>query len=281
MLYICGNYLISIVNKCIIKANYNHKKMSVNDSLLTIKEAAEYLKVHWQTVRTYIKKGKLKSLRVGRGIRIRSSVLEKFLEKKNLKERLLEIESRYQIDKSKRKEIEKRLIKLGAKVTYHSHIIDHYFIPSHIKTMKQKDKWYDSGKGNGLRIREQDNDYTGKMICSLEVKKLTKALDHNTTIEADISIDSYEETKALLKLMNLKEIITIDKERVVYSYKDFKISIDELKKVGIVIEIELKTNEEREKVLPRIQRVASKLGVKGKELEKSMTYIAMKKFARL
>jgi len=254
--------------------------MSNNDSLLTIKEAAEYLKVHWQTVRTYIKKGKLKSLRVGRGIRIKSSEVERFLDKREEDENLLEIESRYKINRKERKRIENKLIEMGAKVSYHSHIIDHYFVPVYIKNITQKNKWYDSGKGHGLRIREQDNDYTGRMIYSLEVKKLTKALDHNTTIESEINVDSYEETKALLRLMNLKEIITLDKDRVVYSYKDFKISIDELKRAGIVLEIEIKTKESRNKVLPRIKKVASKLGVYGKELKKSMTYIAMLKFAK-
>ena len=45
----------------------------MSDRLLTIKEAATYLKVHWQTVRGLLKAGKLPYTKIGRNIRIQES----------------------------------------------------------------------------------------------------------------------------------------------------------------------------------------------------------------
>lgn len=48
----------------------------------TIEEAARLLKVHRDTIRRKIRSGELEAFRVGRVIRIRKDVLEKFMGKK-------------------------------------------------------------------------------------------------------------------------------------------------------------------------------------------------------
>ncbi len=253
--------------------------MSMSDNLLTIKETAEYLKVHWQTVRLYIKKGELKYYRVGRNIRIRESSLEDFLEKRKSRDRKVEIEIRFVNENRKR--LEKKLLNLGAEIIYHGHIIDHWYIPNSIKSMKEKDIWFDNAKGYGLRIREQDNGYTGKIQTSLEIKKLLKPGKHDTCLEAEIDVDNYDETSSLLRLMNLKKMITIDKDRVVYRYKKYKIVLDDIKDFKNGVEIELITDREREEVIPELKKVAADLGLDLKRdmTDKSVTYLAMKKLA--
>jgi predicted adenylyl cyclase CyaB len=252
----------------------------IGDNLLTVKEASEYLKVHWQTVRNYIRKGNLKSAKVGRNLRIRQSEVERFIKRKSRSQDRVEIEIRFII--KNRKKLEKRLFDLGAKLTYHSHVIDHWYNPAFIKNMKQKEEFYDSAKGYGLRIREQDNGYTGKVQTSLEVKKLLIPNKHDTCLEAEIDISDYEEANSLLRLMNYREVIKIDKDRVVYKHKDYKIVIDDVKDFKTGVEIEILTDQKREKIIPRLKILAKKLclDLEKEMTDKSITYMAMKKFRK-
>lgn len=46
----------------------------------TVEEVARMLKLHWQTVLTYIKTGKLHAVKMGKGYRITKEDLDKFIE---------------------------------------------------------------------------------------------------------------------------------------------------------------------------------------------------------
>ncbi len=50
------------------------------DKFLTVKEISEKLQVHWQTVLTYIKSGKLRAVKLGRGYRVDPDDFTKFIE---------------------------------------------------------------------------------------------------------------------------------------------------------------------------------------------------------
>lgn len=251
----------------------------MSDSILTIKDAAKYLKVHWQTVRSYIKRGDLRVLRVGRFIRIREREIQRFISKREKEQEKLEIEIRFLL--YDRKRVEKKLIDLNAKVIFQGHVVDHWYVPNSIKNNQQKNDWYESGKGYGLRIREQDNGYTGKILTSLEIKKLAEPYNHGICIESEIDVRSYRETDSLLRLANYKEFMTIDKDRIVYSYNGYKISIDNIKYFGVGIEIEKITTEKKEKVIKKLKSIAKKIGLDLKKelVDKSVTYLAMEKLA--
>ncbi len=45
----------------------------------TVQEVADMLQIHWQSVLTYIKDGKLEAVKLGKGYRISESALKKFL----------------------------------------------------------------------------------------------------------------------------------------------------------------------------------------------------------
>jgi excisionase family DNA binding protein len=45
----------------------------------TVHEVAEILQIHWQSVLNYIKSGKLKAIKLGKGYRISATALEKFI----------------------------------------------------------------------------------------------------------------------------------------------------------------------------------------------------------
>ena len=45
----------------------------------TVQEVADILQIHWQSVLTYIKSGKLEAVKLGRGYRISETALQKFI----------------------------------------------------------------------------------------------------------------------------------------------------------------------------------------------------------
>jgi excisionase family DNA binding protein len=55
------------------------------DKFLTVEEVTQILQVHWQTVLSYIKSGKLRAVQLGRGYRIDPQDLKEFIEKMKTK----------------------------------------------------------------------------------------------------------------------------------------------------------------------------------------------------
>ncbi len=51
------------------------------EKFLTVEEVAQKLQVHWQTILSYIKSGKLRAVKLGRGYRIDPEDLNDFIEK--------------------------------------------------------------------------------------------------------------------------------------------------------------------------------------------------------
>ena len=190
-----------------------------------------------------------------------------------------EIEIRFATNK--RTLIEEKLLKIGAKIAYHGHIIDHWFIEFKFKNLKQKDEYYESPIGYSIRIREQDNGYTGKIITSLEVKKLAFPPDHKVCLEEEIEVENYERAHNFMKLINQKEFATLDKDRLVYKYKSFKIVIDDIKNFKTGVEIEKVTDKPHEKIIVEMKKLATALGldIKKEITDKSVTYQYMMKFA--
>jgi predicted adenylyl cyclase CyaB len=250
----------------------------MSDKLMTVKETADFLKVHWQTVRNYINSGKIKAVKVGKNVRIRESELQSFIDDKP-DEQKMEVEIRFAT--KKRKTIEEKLLKMNAKIIYHGHIIDHWYAPNYIKNIREKDKFYEGGKGFGIRIREQDNGYTGKIITTLEVKKLAYPPNHEVCIEEEIEVESFERTHNFLSLIEEKEMTILDKERLIYKYKDYKIVIDDIKNFKTGVEIEKVTDKPHKEIIIEMKKLATALGLDLKKeiTDKSVTYQYMMKFA--
>lgn len=58
----------------------------VNEKFYTVQEVADMLHVHWQSVLNYIKNGKLKALKLGKGYRISQASLDEFITSHSTKE---------------------------------------------------------------------------------------------------------------------------------------------------------------------------------------------------
>jgi excisionase family DNA binding protein len=50
-----------------------------NSSFYTVGQVAKLLQVHWQTVLNYIKSGKLKAIKLGKGYRVQKKALDEFI----------------------------------------------------------------------------------------------------------------------------------------------------------------------------------------------------------
>lgn len=50
-----------------------------NNNFYTVEQVAELLQIHWQTVLNYIKSGKIKALRLGKGYRVTKEDLDQFI----------------------------------------------------------------------------------------------------------------------------------------------------------------------------------------------------------
>lgn len=250
----------------------------MKDNLLTIREAAKYLKVHWQTVRNYIQKNQLPAVKIGRTIRVSLHDLQNF-NKSNVVVR--EVELRYAV--KDRDSIEEKVRKLGAKLTNHSHIIDTYYCDNSIKNLAEKNKQYNSAQGYGIRVRQIDNDYTGRIVATLEVKKLAGPdyNDHSNCLESEIDINNVADTEKLLVMMNQKKFATVDKERFVYRLGDIKLCFDNIKGYITGLEIEKMTSGSLLKTKQEIEKIARSLGLKEKDrLEYSLTNDYMNKFSQ-
>ncbi len=56
----------------------------MNDrEFLVVDQVAELFQVHWQTVLNYIKSGKLKAVKLGKGYRIKKIELDNFINKQS------------------------------------------------------------------------------------------------------------------------------------------------------------------------------------------------------
>lgn len=251
----------------------------MSDTLLTIKEAASILKVHWQTIRNYIDRGELTAHKFGRSLRIKQQDLQALINQNQQTPNQIEIEQRYQLTSPQK--IHKLLTDKNAPVMYQAHIIDHWFIPVSIKSRAQHDNWFDKQRGCGVRIREQINDYTGKITTSLETKRLTQAMNHNTFLESSVEVENYQNAKQVVEMMDLKEFLTIDKTRIMYDYQQCKIAIDEIKNFAACVEVETRTTTDRDQALQHIIQVAAELGFTEQDkLEKSLTVLAMNTLAK-
>lgn len=54
-----------------------------DDTYYTVQEVADLLKLHWQSVLNYIKKGDLKALKLGKGYRISQQALDNFIDSRS------------------------------------------------------------------------------------------------------------------------------------------------------------------------------------------------------
>lgn len=97
----------------------------------------------------------------------------------------------------------------------------------------------DSSHGEGkifVRIRE-----VNKKV-EITLKKQSNKMVQSKEIE--FGVTNYESAYDFLETLGLEKWVTVEKKRITTKYKDFNICIDEVKRLGSFIEIEIITSEE-------------------------------------
>ena len=71
--------------------------------------------------------------------------------------------------------------------------------------------------------------------------------------EFETKIGSIEQFRKILSALNFRSIVTVDKLRKIYTYKDYEVAIDSVKDLGDFVEIEYigKSSKANPKKLPR------------------------------
>ncbi|SRR4030042_2416756 len=165
----------------------------------------------------------------------------------------IEVEIKTKLTKSKFDEI-KKLLHKNSKFIKSSHHVDDYYIPKHRNFLKPKYPY------EWLSVRTRN----GKTLLNYKCwhpkgKEYTKYCD-----EFETEIVDKGQLEKILKVLDVKRVISVDKQRLTYTYKNkFEIALDEVKTLGYFIEVEaLKHKRDINKTHEELINFAKSLGVK-------------------
>lgn len=144
----------------------------------------------------------------------------------------VEIEIQVQVENSKPL---RAFLETKAEATGASRQIDQYFTPVHRNfiAVKPVAEW--------LRVRDAEGRY------SLNYKNWHYTENGKSTHcdEYETKVENLEQLQLILKALNLKPLVTVDKQRATYRYKEYEIALDHVEGLGDFVEVEYKgTNNE-------------------------------------
>lgn len=165
------------------------------------------------------------------------------------------------------KEIFKKFNYIGLKKT-----IDEYYYDPLRETLKP-DK--NNGLNHCLRLRQKNNEYY--ITYKDDVFENGKWLYSD---EYETKVESLEMTHEIFKRIGLVKFIEIDNEKETYIYEDYEIVIENVKDLGIFIEVEYCTSEDIDikEEKNKIQEFINSLGINvSEELNMGKPEMYMKK----
>lgn len=160
-----------------------------------------------------------------------------------------EIEKRFYV--KNKSDLLKKLSRVGKKI-FENHQVDTYYSPSHRNFLNEKYPF------EWLRLRDDQGKYvfTYKHWYPERVKESTHCDEYES------KIDNIESFRKILKALNFDEVVVVDKKRTAYTIKNLEIAVDEVKDLGMFIEIEIKDHYQSvEDAIKQIFSLARKLGL--------------------
>jgi adenylate cyclase class 2 len=157
-----------------------------------------------------------------------------------------EIEIKFRVENLE--DIKSKLLSLGCFFSEELNQKDTIFVPNLKDTSTSEGKMF-------IRIRSVN----GKV--ELTLKRQSSILMQSKEVEFEAS--DFDSAYDFLDTLGLEEWVTVEKKRITTKYKNFNICIDEVKKLGNFIEIEIVT-EEKEKTKyyeEEIIMLAKELGI--------------------
>lgn len=143
-----------------------------------------------------------------------------------------DIEIEIQVKVENVKPLQEFLEKNGQFVS-EKHQIDEYFSPSHrdFVEVRPVKEWLRLRNSNGKYSINYKNwyfDNTGK--------------SHHYCDEFETEIGDIEQLRKIFLALNFKPLITVEKTRKIWNYKDYEIAIDSVKRLGDFVEIEYRAD---------------------------------------
>jgi len=145
------------------------------------------------------------------------------------------------------KAVEEKLKKLGAKKQGQKKIVDYFFTPN------KGEKFYGKNCRVKLRLR-QENDSKN---CRFEVHENVNSITAN---EYEVESGDLKTLRQALKLINLQELLKVEKVRTKYKKGRINIDLDKVKGLGSFMEVEVMDLPYRQ-ALKTIKDFFQKLGV--------------------
>ncbi len=137
----------------------------------------------------------------------------------------IEIEIQVNIEDSKRL---MDFLKKNAEFISKEHQIDEYFLPAHRNFIgvRPVNEW--------LRLRDSEGKY------SINYKNWHRDKNGKSyhCDEYETKIEDLAQLKKILKVLNFKFLVKVDKLRKIWRYKDYEIAIDSVRGLGDFVEIE-------------------------------------------
>ncbi len=124
-------------------------------------------------------------------------------------------------------EIEVKLSQIGAEKLKVEHQKDVYFNAPH-KDFAQTDE--------ALRIRKIPQNDGSEFILTYKGAKLDDS--SKTRKEIEVGVENAENTAAILENLGFKPVQTVKKDRAIYLFEDYIITLDQVYDVGNFVEIE-------------------------------------------
>jgi predicted adenylyl cyclase CyaB len=139
--------------------------------------------------------------------------------------------------------------------------IDEYYYDPLRKELKPNK---DNGLNHCLRLRNKDNIYS--ITYKDDVFENGKWLYSN---EYETNIDNIDIVREIFSKLGLKKLLVIDNNKDTYIYNNYEIVLEDVKDLGLFMEVEYSTNEDVDviKIKNEIQTFIDKLDIKvSKEL---------------
>jgi len=182
-----------------------------------------------------------------------------------------EIEIKVKVDDTK---ILEEFLKNKGEFKFENKQVDQYFVPTH------RDFTQVSPIKEWLRLRVEDDKNTIN-YKNWHYQDDGKAYHCD---EYEIIVDSAEKAQNILKALDFKELVIVDKIRKVYTYNDFEISIDIVKDLGSFVEVEYIGEEKISDIKQKSKEMVSFLEQHGCEnIERDFEgypYLLLKKFKK-
>ncbi len=142
----------------------------------------------------------------------------------------MEIEIKVKIERSENLQ---KLLESEGKLKYTDKQIDEYYTPAHknFVSVEPVVEW--------LRLRDSNGKF------SINYKHWIAGDDGQTNHcdEHETKIENLEAMRNILKALDFKYLITVNKERRAWDYKDYEISFDRVEGLGDFVEIEYKGSD--------------------------------------